>query len=67
VQPHRHMRRVRQTRYDAAAGNTPLGLSRVGLPATPPADAGGIEIASLRDAPGFSNVIALEISARFLG
>jgi hypothetical protein len=56
VQPHRHMRRFRQNRdhigfrtreqrmffpHDAAAGNAPLGLSRGGLPATPPADAGG--------------------------
>jgi hypothetical protein len=56
VSPHRHMRRFRQRRYRnrfsytgatngfshaAAAGNAPLGLSRVGLAAMPPADAGG--------------------------
>jgi hypothetical protein len=58
VQSHRHMRRFRQSRYrnrfsytrstnvfshDAATGNAPLGLSRVGWAATPPADAGGYQ------------------------
>jgi hypothetical protein len=58
VQPYRHMRRFRQRRYrnrfsytgathgfsrDAATGNAPLGLSRVGWAAIPPADAGGYQ------------------------